>query len=104
MTAEPAGDRSPLRRGPSPAEVRDRLPEPERSRFLAEYESALDDARRTLDLSAVFDAVERYRIIAMLWSDPEKFRRGIRRWAEIVTGEPVPDDEPFEVTRRKAGI
>lgn len=104
MTAEPVAGQGPLPRGASPAQVRDRLPEPERSRFLAEYEAALDEARRTLDLAPVFEAVERYRLIAMAWSDPERFRRSIRRWAEIVTGEPTPHDEPFEVTRRKAGI
>ncbi|HEY2193802.1 MAG TPA: DUF6247 family protein [Actinomycetospora sp.] len=93
-----------LARGASPATVHGHLPEPERSRFLAEYEAALDHARGTLDLAPVLDLVERYRAIAIAQSDPEAFRRGVRRWAEIVTGEPVPDDEPFEVTRTKAGI
>lgn len=84
--------------------MRDRLPEPERTRFLTEYEAALDEARRTLDLSPVLETVDRFRVIATVRSDPAAFRRGIRRWAEFVTGEPVPEDEPFDVTRRKAGI
>ncbi|WP_026204306.1 DUF6247 family protein [Actinomycetospora chiangmaiensis] len=104
MTAEPVAGEGPLPRGASPAQVRDRLPEPERSRFLAEYEAALDEARRTLDLAPVHASVEHYRAIAILWMDPDRFRAAVRRWAEIVTEAPIPDDEPFEVTRRKAGI
>ncbi|MEJ2866184.1 DUF6247 family protein [Actinomycetospora sp. OC33-EN08] len=104
MTAYPVPGDEPLPQGASPAQVRDRLPEPERSRFVAGYEAALDEARTTLDLSSLLDVVEHYRLIATLWGDPVGFRRSVRRWAEVATGEPVPDDEPFEVTRTKAGI
>jgi hypothetical protein len=93
-----------LARGASPATVHAHLAEPERSRFLAEYGVALDLARGTLDLAPVLDLVERYRAIAIAHSEPDAFRRGVRHWAEIVTGETVPDDEPFEVTRTRAGI
>ncbi len=106
MSAEP-GDAAPLgslTRGASPATVRSLLEEPEQSRFVAEYEVALDAARSSLDLAPVLDLVERYRAIAIAHSDAEGFRRGVRRWAELLTGETVPEDEPFEVTRAKAGI
>ncbi len=94
----------PLARGASPATVRQHLMEPERSRFVAEYEAALELARTSLDLAPVLDLVEKYRVIAVAHSDPEAFRRGVRRWAEILTGVTVPDDEPFEVTRARVGI
>jgi hypothetical protein len=106
MTAAESGEapESSLARGASPATVRGHLPEPERTRFVTEYEAAIDLARSSLDLAPVLDVVERYRAIAIAHSDPEGFRRGVRRWAEILTGEPVPDGEPFEVTRARVGI
>ncbi|MDL5159208.1 DUF6247 family protein [Actinomycetospora termitidis] len=104
MTADPVPDDGPLQRGASPAQVRDRLPEPERSRFVAEYESALEDARTSLDLTALLDLIEHYRVVVMVWRDPVGFRSGVRQWAEIVTGEATPEDEPFELTRHRAGV
>lgn len=90
--------------GASPRDVsRSLLPE-DRGRFAEEYESALEQARRTYELGGVHDVVERWRRIAVLQSDPAGFRRSVRTVAEIVTGEPSPEGEPFEVTRLKAGM
>jgi hypothetical protein len=36
-------------------------------------------------------------------ADPDDFRRMVRRAAELLTGEPVPADEPPSVTCAKAG-
>ena len=85
MTAaasDPASS-GPLARGASPATVRHHLVEPERSRFVAEYEAALEFARSRLDLAPVLDLVEKYRVIAVAHTDPEAFRRGVRRWARF---------------------
>ena len=79
------------------------LPE-DRDRFVGEYEAALDEARRSLELEPVHDVIERWRRIAVLQTDPTAFRRSVRRAAELMTGEPTPDEEPFEVTRSKAGM
>jgi len=39
-----------------------------------------------------------------LQADRGDFRRVARRAAELRTGEPVPDDEPWSVTRVEAGL
>lgn len=94
----------PLLRGASPAVIRPWLMPEDRERFVAEYESAMDEARRSLDLSGVHEVVERWRQIAALQSDPTAFRRAVRHVAELMTGETSPEDEPFDVTRAKAGM
>ena len=48
--------------------------------------------------------LEEWRRRAVLQSDPEAFRRSVRRAAEFFTGEPTPQDEPFETTRDRAGM
>jgi hypothetical protein len=45
-----------------------------------------------------------WRFKAMVQQNPADFRRLARRAAELLTGEPRPEDEPLEVTRAKAGI
>jgi hypothetical protein len=94
----------PLIRGASPAVVRQwRLPH-DAERFVAEYQSALDEARSSLDLEGVLDVVERWRRIAILQTDPPAYRRTVRRAAELATGEPSPEDEQLDVTSAKAGL
>lgn len=94
----------PLLPGASPAAIAAFLLPDDRPAFVAAYEAALDEARRTLDLTPVHDVVEDWRRVALVQSDPIHFRRAVRRAAEIVSGEPVPADEPFEVTRARAGL
>jgi hypothetical protein len=73
-------------------------------RFVVEYEAALDDARTSLELGGVLAVVERWRRIAILQTDPDAYRRTVRRAAELATGEPSPENEPLEVTATKAGF
>lgn len=94
----------PLLAGASPAVVREWLLPEDRDRFVSEYEAALDEARRSLELEPVYAVVERWRRIAVLQTDPTGFRRSVQRAAELMTGAPTPDDEPFEVTRSRAGM
>lgn len=106
MTAAGRGqpEAHPLARGASPATVRHWLLPHDAARFFTEHEIALDDARASLDLSAVFDVVERWRRIRDPADDPDAYRRTMRLAAELATGKPSPDDEPLDVTATKAGL
>lgn len=103
-SAQTAPRPHPLLPGASPATIRDWLLPEDRDRFVAEYRSALDDARQTLQLAAVQGVVEQWRRIAMAQSDPAGFRKAVRAAAALMTGDGSPEDEPFEVTRAKAGM
>ncbi len=106
-TAGVAGEQPqqhPLAYGASPSHIRDALLPEDRGAFDAAYAAALDEAREALELTALFETLERWRRIAALQADRDNFRRVARRVAELRTGEPVPEDEPLPVTRAKAGL
>jgi flavin-binding protein dodecin len=94
----------PLLPGASPAAIRAALLPEDRERFDAAYEEALAQARESLDLTELFKRLEHWRRVALLQSNPTDYRRVVRRTAEVLTGQPVPDDEPLEVTRARAGL
>lgn len=100
----PSGQPGSLAAGASPAAIRAGLFAEDRPGFDVAYEAALDEARRSYELAAVHEVLEEWRRRAILQSDPDAFRRSVRRAAEFYTGEPVPDGEPFEVTRANAGL
>ncbi|HEX9337556.1 MAG TPA: DUF6247 family protein [Pseudonocardiaceae bacterium] len=109
MTATYAYDEQPssghpLRPGASPHDIRAALLPDDRTKFDAAYERALAQARASLDLTELFRTLEHWRRTALIQSDPQDFRRVVRRVAESLTGEAVPDDEPLAVTRAKAGM
>jgi hypothetical protein len=108
MTASASSDGPPRSRflgtGASPATIRAALFPEDRELFDQDYEQALDDAWRTYELTLLHDTVESWRRRAIAQSDPEAFRRMVRRAAEFFSGEPIADDEPFAVTRAKAGM
>ncbi|MGH3901318.1 MAG: DUF6247 family protein [Pseudonocardiaceae bacterium] len=108
MTAPCAGgeqpQQHPLAPGASPGRIRGALLPEDRGAFDAAYTRALDEARETLELTALFETLERWRRIAALQADRDNFRRVARRVAELRTGGPVPEDEPLPVTRAKAGL
>ncbi|RZT85930.1 hypothetical protein EV383_2817 [Pseudonocardia sediminis] len=91
-----------LRRGASPQAIRSALLAEDRRRFDLAYESALTEAKVSLDLTALFEMLETWRGLALLQQDPSRFHAVARRAAELLTGEPSPDDEPLSVTRAKA--
>ena len=76
----------------------------QRERFDAAYEEALAQARESLDLTELFKRLEHWRRVALLQSNPEDYRRVVRRAAEALSGQPVPEDEPLEVSRTRAGL
>jgi hypothetical protein len=108
MTATYAVDeqphRHPLLPGAQPHAIREHLLPEDQPLFEAAYEQALADAKKSMDLTGLFETLEQWRCAAVLQSDPAKFRHAVRRAAELLTGQPVPEDEPFSVTRRKAGM
>jgi Family of unknown function (DUF6247) len=102
---EPPVGGYPLRPGASPGAIRAALlTEEDQAEFDADYEQALTEARQSLDLAELFRTLEQWRRIAMLHSNPEQFRKVARRTAELLTGQPVPHDEPLSVTRARAGL
>jgi Family of unknown function (DUF6247) len=94
----------PLRQGAAPHAIRTHLLPEDRSQFDADYAQALAAARESLDLADLFKTLEHWRRVALVQSDPATFRRIARRAAELLTGEPSPEDEPLAVTRAKAGM
>jgi hypothetical protein len=94
----------PLRPGASPAAIRAALLPADKVAFEDAYDAALAESRRSLELDELFKTLEHWRRVAVLQSDPEGYRRMVRRVAETLTGEPVPEDEPLELTRVRAGI
>ena len=100
---QPPG-RHPLAPGASPGAIRTALLPEDRGVFDAAYSTALDAARESLDLAALFEMLERWRRIAALQADRDNFRRVVRRVAELRTGESVPADEPLSVTRANVGL
>lgn len=97
-------DGRPLRPVASPGAIRAALLEEDRSRFDAAYESALAEARTSLDLSALFKTLEHWRRVALLQGDRDNYRRVVRRAAGLLTGEEIPTDEPLQVTRNRVGL
>ena len=93
-----------LARGVSPADIRRALLPEDREPFDEAYSEALEQARRSYDITPLLETIEEYRCHAIAQSDPVAFRRSVRRAAEFFSGEPVPDDEPFAMTRVKAGM
>ncbi|MEO7196176.1 MAG: DUF6247 family protein [Pseudonocardiaceae bacterium] len=58
-------------------------------------------SRESMDLAGLFTMLEHWRRAAVLQSDPEGYRRVVRRAAAALTGAEIPADEPLEVTRAK---
>lgn len=94
----------PLLPGASPAAIRSALLSDDCAGFDTAYESALATTRESLDLSELFRVLEHWRRVALLQRDRDGYRALVRRAAELLTGEPVPDDEPLAVTRARAGM
>jgi hypothetical protein len=103
--AAPARGSHPLRRGASPEAIRAHLHGPEdQAEFDQALSVALDGVKESRDLTDLFRMLEQWRRIAILQSDPERFRRVVRRAAEANVGRTVPQDEPLAVTRARAGL
>ncbi|WP_018335596.1 DUF6247 family protein [Actinomycetospora chiangmaiensis] len=96
--------RGSLAKGAQPAAIRAALLPEDQPLFDAAYEQALDQAKRDYDLAALHATLENWRRQAVAQSNPEAFRLMVRRAAAFFSGQPVPENEPFAVTRAKAGM
>ena len=101
---EQPADGHPLRPGAAPAAIRAALLPADRDAFDIAFGAALSESRQSLDLGELFRTLEHWRRVAVLQSNPENYRRMVRRVAETLTREPVPADEPMHITRAMAGL
>ncbi len=79
-------------------------PDEIRAALLPEYRDQFDEDLATACPNQCEATLNPWRLKAMLQQNPVQFRRLARRAAELITGEPCPEDEPLEITRAKAGI
>ena len=70
----------------TPAAIRDALIDGERAAFEIAYREALEEAKRTMDLSRVLDVLRNYHRIAWMTrrQGPEAHRRMLDKAAEIM--------------------
>ncbi|MDL5158683.1 DUF6247 family protein [Actinomycetospora termitidis] len=94
----------PLGAGASPESIHAALDPEDQVRFRQALETASESMRRELDLTPVFSVLEEFRRLAILQTNRGSYHRVIRAAAAMATGEESPRDEPFEVTRAKAGF
>jgi hypothetical protein len=84
--------------GANPREIRAALHPEYRNEFDWDYQEALNEAGRTLDLEGIHDTLEHWRMRSWITRDKEEHRRVVRRAAELLTGQEPPTDEPVAVT------
>lgn len=88
--------------GATPGEIRAALHPEYRDEFNRDYQAALAEAGRSLDLAGVHDTVEHWRRRSWITRDRQQHRRMVRRAVELLTGQQPPTDEPVAVT--EAGL
>lgn len=94
----------PLAPGASPGAIRANLLPEDQPVFEAAFSETLDRARASLDLNELFGLLERWRRIAALQADPQRFASVAQRAAQLRTGESVAQSDPLPATRAKAGL
>ncbi len=85
----------PLPEGAGPRAIRAALLAEEREEFDQTYRRSLTQAGDTLDLAGVLDTLEYWRRRAIMSADPQAYWRMLRRAAELLSGDEVPEDEPL---------
>ncbi|MGQ0776343.1 MAG: DUF6247 family protein [Pseudonocardiales bacterium] len=81
--------------GASPRAIRAALIAEERAEFDQAYRRALAEAAETLELASVLDTLEHWRRRAIMSADPQAYRRMLRRAAQLLSADEVPEDEPL---------
>ena len=87
--------------GATPREVRAALHHEYRAEFDRDYQMALEEAGRSLDLAAVIEVVEHWRRRSWITRDRLEHRRVVRRAVELLTGEAPPEDEAVADTETR---
>jgi uncharacterized protein DUF6247 len=85
----------PLPEGAGPRAIRAALLVEEREECDQAYRRALAEAGDTLELTGVLDVLEHWRRRAIMSADPQAYRRMLRRAAQLLSGDEVPEDEPL---------
>lgn len=84
-----------LPEGAGPRAIRAALLVEEREEFDQAYRGALAEAAQTWELGGVLEVLEHWRRRVIMSADPVAYRRMLRRAAELLSGEQVPEDEPL---------
>lgn len=79
--------------GSAPAAIRAALLAEEREEFDRDYRGALAAATDSLDLTGVLVMLEHWRCRAIVSADPAAYLNGLRRAAQLLSGEDVPEGE-----------
>jgi hypothetical protein len=87
--------------GATPREIRAALHPEYRAEFDRDYQQALEEAGRSLDLAGVLDVVERWRRRSWITRDRHEHRRVVRRAVELLTGEAPAEDEAVASTETR---
>ncbi len=87
--------------GATPREIHAALHPEYREDFERDYQAALAEAGRTLDLAGVHDTVEHWRRRSWITRDRQEHLRVVRRAAELLTGVEPPADEPVIITEAR---
>jgi hypothetical protein len=106
MSAEPVESPWPGDfRDASPREVRAALIPEEQVVFDKAWRQAMVEGAESQDLAGVFETLESWRRIAWMTAahGHESHRRMWRRAAALYTGDEIPADEPYSVTKARLG-
>ena len=87
--------------GAKPREIRAALHPEYRNEFDRDYQEALNEAGRTLDLEGIHDTLEHWWVRSWIMRDKQEHRRVVRRAAELLTGQEPPAHEPVAVTEAR---
>lgn len=87
--------------GASPREIRAALHPDDRDDFNWDFQAALAEAGRSLDLSGVHEMLEHWRYRCWITRDKQQFRAVVRAAVENLTGQQPPVDEPVAVTEAR---
>jgi hypothetical protein len=87
--------------GATPREVRAALRPEYHAEFDRDYQDALAEAGRSLDLTGVHDTVEHWRRRSWIVRDQQRHRELVRRAATLLEGREPPADEPVSVTEAR---
>ena len=80
---------------------------PEEAReFDEQWPAAMTEATETLDLNPVLALLESWRRVAWITAESgrDAHRRMYRRAAQLLSGDPVPTDEPLLRTKARLGL
>lgn len=91
----------PLPAGAGPGAIRAALIAEEREEFDQDYRRALTQAGETLELADVLDTLEHWRRRAIMSADPTAYQRMLRRAAQLLSGDEVPEGESIVALKRR---